>query len=519
MSQFTLYHNNNNLKTLSDYMEANRIIGISVDDLFDYKYNDTKSNRDLFFEQMSTEEKALYSKELGKTKDDPAITASDLKSDMTLPCPCIFMIDSQYVTREIAISNTNFQASADDIYAFENSHIQNILNNEGYVINNYAKKVAPTCSVWGWFKSLYYAGSTWFDSTKCFQSKNNKFVNISDFIIDVNTNVTAQGGTFSITLPIIHSAKTSKKVYTGEKIEGWNKTHDDFYTDRYSEQSELFLYNRYASRENRKNFFHKVGISSMDDNYFNWLIQSNDLIFISFEELELESESGSKVFDMIGLVENVSVSVDASGRGSVVVSGKDLMKLITDDNSLFFNTSSAWGESRIFSNTESSGKQGDIRDADVVGSTEQGPENRVRLSTNQIDIFAAPFNRSIDFVIKGVISQLANIEVVPDYVFTSWGDARTKFRDFLSYQEVEETSPAGDESESENLTNGEFITGMEFNRNKGKDWTIDGGSSFIDEGTTPGSTTPIGGQPEIRLGGDPRVNDGLILPEGYILVR
>lgn len=512
MSQFTLYHNNNNLKTLSDYMEANRIIGISVDDLFDYKYNDAKSNRDLFFEQMSTEEKALYSKELGKTKDDPAITSSDLKSDMTLPCPCIFKIDSKYITREIAISQTNFQASADDIYAFENSHIQNILNNEGYNIKKYAKKVAPSCSVWGWFKSLYYSGSTFFGEH--YQSKNNKFVNISDFIINVNTNVTAQGGTFSITLPIIHSVKDDKQISSPTKL-----SSTDFYIDRFSSQAELFIYNRYASRENRKNFFHKVGISSMDDNYFNWLIQSNDLIFISFEELELESENGSKVFDMIGLVENVSVNIDASGRGSVSVSGKDLMKLITDDNSLFFNTSSASGESRIFSNTESSGKQGDIRDADMIGGSENSPENRLRLSTNQIDVFALPFNRSIDFVIKGVISQLANIEVVPDYVFTSWGEARTKFRDFLSYQEVEEIVPEDNEGESENLNNSEFITGIEFNQNRGKDWTIDGGKStkdLIDGGTTPGTGLGNDVIPPIL---DPRTNDGLILPDGYIIAR
>lgn len=515
MSHFTLYHNNNNLKTLSDYMEANRITGISVDDLFDYKYNDTKSNRDLFFEQMSTEEKALYSKELGKTKDDPAITASDLKSDMTLPCPCVFKIDSKYLVREIAISQTNFQVSTDDIYAFEDSHIQNILNNEGYNIKKYAKKVAPSCSVWGWFKSLYYSGSTFFGEH--YQSKNNKFVNISDFIIDVNTNVTAQGGTFSLTLPIIHSVKRNEQISSPTKL-----SLIDFYTDRFASQAELFIYNRYASRENRKNFFHKVGISSMDDNYFNWLIQSNDLIFISFEELELESESGSKVFDMIGLVENVSVNVDASGRGSVSVSGKDLMKLITDDNSLFFNISSASGESRVFPNTESAGKQGDIRDADMIGGSKNGPENRLRLSTNQIDVFAMPFNRSIDFVIKGVISQLANIEVVPDYVFTSWGDARTKFRDFLSYQEVEETVPVVNEDKPENLNNSEFITGIEFNKNRGTLKTIDGGPDereLRERGTTPGSARPIDGQPEIRLGGDPRINDGLIFPDGYIIAR
>ena len=39
---------------------------------------------------------------------------------------------------------------------------------------------------------------------------------------------------------------------------------------------------------------------------------------------------------------------------------------------------------------------------------------------------------------------------------------------------IAELAPAGDESESENLNNSEFITGMEFNQNRGKDWTIDG---------------------------------------------
>ena len=59
---------------------------------------------------------------------------------------------------------------------------------------------------------------------------------------------------------------------------------------------------------------------------------------------------------------------------------------------------------------------------------------------------------------------------------------------------------------------------MEFNQNRGKDWTIDGGNSFIDEGTTPGSAKPLDEPLEIR-GGDPKINDGLILSDGYIIAR
>ena len=479
MKQLTLYHNNRSLKTLSDYMDANRITGISVDDLFDFKYNDTKRNRDLFFEQMSVDEKSAYSKSLGKSKEDAPLAASDLKSDMTLPCPCVFKIEAKYVTRELAISQTNFQQNTDDIFAFENSLIQRILNNDGYTINAQTNKANPNCSVWGWFKSLYYSGSTLWDSE--FQSKNNKFIDISDFIVNVSTSVSAQGGTFTLTLPIIHSLP--KEEIRNRSIKRTIRTTrgetsidvNDFYTDRFSEKGDLFLYNRYPHSDKKKNFFHKIGLSEMGKNYFNWLIQSNDLIFISFEELEMEQNTGSRVFDMIGLVENVSVSQDANGGGRVVVSGKDLMKLITDDNSLFFNTSSAWSESRIFSNSESLGKQGDIRDADLVGGVQQGPENRLRRSTNQIDVFAAPFNRTINFVLKGVISQLANIEVVPDYVFNAWGDFRTKYSDWLSYEEQESAVMLneGEYGDAETYSNPEFLTGVQFNENKGKDKDVD----------------------------------------------
>lgn len=492
MEQLTLYHNNSSLKTLSDYMDANHITGISVDDLFNFKYNDTKSNRDLFFEQMSANEKAAYAKKLGKTKNDAAITASDLKSNMTLPCPCVFKIEAKYVTRELAISQTNFQENTDDIYAFENSLIQRILNNSGYVINRTTNKTAPSCSVWGWFKSLYYSGSTVHGSH--FHSKNNKFIDISDFIINVTTNVSSQGGTFTITLPIIHALpkeekRTAKHEITLHVGSGVNIDLNDSYIDRFSEQAELFLYNRYSNNDKKKSFFHKVGLSSMERNYFNWLIQSNDLIFISFEPLQMEQETGSRVFDMIGLVENVTVSQDANGAGRVIVSGKDLMKLISDDNSLFFNTSSAWSESQIFSNIESLGKQGDIRDADMIGSSQQGPENRLRRSTNQIDVFAAPFNRTINFVLKGVISQLANIEVVPDYVFTSWGDYRTKYNDWLSYEEQESVVGLGNGNggygDDETYDNSEFSTGVIFNENRGKSQGLD--DFYRNHGIKPGS--------------------------------
>jgi hypothetical protein len=410
MEYLTLYHHDSSVKTLAEYMEAEHIPTsvISVDELFDY-------NRDMIFNQMSLNEKAEYAKQKGKD----SITSDDLTSDMTLPCPCTLKIQAKNVTYELAISQTNFEAQTDNIYAFENQQIQNILQNEGYNIDRSTKKLNPECSVWGWFKSLYYVGALDnMNALGTIRSNTNKFVDISDFIVNMTTNVSLSGGSFSITLPIINSIQQLLK------IEPYADTNNSLmkiftYTDRRAEQIDLYQYG--------KQFFHKGGIVAMEHNYFNWLIQSNDLLFISFEKLELEKSLGSNVFDMIGLVDNVSVYQDANGNGNVTVSGRDLMKLLTDDSSLFFNTSTVWGESQIFANTESMGKQGDIRNADMSGNKYNTPINRLRRLTNEIDVFATPFNRSLDFIMKGVISQLANIEVVPDYVFEDWGDRRTRF--------------------------------------------------------------------------------------------
>lgn len=461
MKYLTLYHHDSKAKTLADFMESNNIYTsvISVNDLFNY-------NRKLIFSQMSLNQQAQYAKSLNQK----TITQNDLKSDMVLPCPCVLKIEAELVTYELAISQTNFQVNLEDSYAFANKYIQSIIQNEGYIIDRSTKKMAPNCSVYGWFKSLYYAGNL--ENTNDFyRSDNNKFIDISKFVISLTTNVSSSGGVFSITLPIINSIQDLINVET--KIQENNKRLS--YIDRVAAKKDLFDF--------ENSFFHKGGMISMEHNYFNWLIQSNDLLFLSFEGLEMEKKSGSKVFDMIGLVENVSVMQNANAQGNVTITGKDLMKLITDDSSLFFNTSTVWGDSQIFVNTESMGKQGDIRDADMKGGTYNNPINRLRRSSNQIDIFVSPINRPLDFILKGVISQLANIEVVPDYVFEDWGDRRTR------WAELYPTVGANTSSTADGAKDDNGGGGSDQNQNKAF-------SSGIENNSHRNEYTPIGSDGE-----------------------
>lgn len=465
METVTLFHHNSSLKTLQDFMDAEGIKGISADDLF-------KDNQETIFNQMSPDDKAAYAKENGKD----SITKDDLKSSMTLPCPCVLKIHCKYVTREVAISQTNFEENTDNLYAFENDHIQNILQDGGYRIDTSTRKYKPGCCVFGWFKSLYYVKEQ--SGGKILRIDDNKsgernFIEISQFIMNLSTDVSADGGSFSFTVPVIHSVAASDLSVSNK-----DDKNISTYEKRKAMRTDMYYFN------NNKEFFHKIGVNTFHSNFFNWLIQSNDLVFISFEELEMERDSGIKMFDMIGLVERVTESQDANGNGTITVSGRDLMKLINDDSSLFFNTSSAWGNSQIFANEESAGKQGDIRD---VGSNDAKLTSmqRIRRSTNEIDVFAAPFNRNISFIIKGVISQLANIEVVPGETFTAWGDRRTKFNDLYPggaelHVGSGRASNGNQDIPQEEEINEEFRTGLEYNASS-KDY------HEIKEGSTSGN--------------------------------
>lgn len=425
-----LYHNDNTVKTLSDFIERAYIYGISPQDLFDY-------NRDLIFQQMSPQEKTEYMKSLRKKGK---LTAADLKVDMTLPCPCNLKINASNVTAEIAINQTNLQINIDDYYAFADEQIQNILQDEGYRADNLTKR-SIDCKVFGWFKSMYYVGQV--QSGEVVRQDNTSFIDLSRHIMSLSTLSDKNGGSFTLRLPIIN-AKGYMSI-----IQKRSNNDKDWAQKGQSEKNKANLY-EYGNNE----YFSKTAFADVESNYFNWLISSNDLLFISFEKLEMEPERddtiddkdtwgintaiSGNVYDMIGLVDDVAMVTDAnSGNSYVEVTGRDLMKLFIEDGSFFFNPSTTSDPSTVFINEHSTGKQGDIREADQVKNTYNNPINRLRRITGEIDVFANRINMDIGYILKGVISQLANIEVVPDYVFDSWGDARTKFIELYPQKEGE----------------------------------------------------------------------------------
>ena len=258
-----------------------------------------------------------------------------------------------------------------------------------------------------------------------YQTKSN-FTDISDFIFQLSTNVGQQGGSFTFSLPHIPLYRNFVKSGKGDvkdTMEEW------FDLDAIREG----LYN--TSGEDNEYAVVKTPIDSLD--YFNWLISPNDLIFISFDEINPKTISDDNIagnaFDMIGLVDSVSLSRDANGNTTVNVSGRDLMKLLSEDSVLFFPCATAVNQGNFFDNTEGALRTGDLSGIATVNGkitgNDAGDEVMMRMpSTGSIRLFAQECNGfSIDYIIKVVIRSLTNMQICPSEIFSSWKDRRTKF--------------------------------------------------------------------------------------------
>lgn len=432
-NDYILLYNRGKRMSIADFIERNYIYGITPEELFDL-------NKDLIWQQYTDYDKEIEKAGSGKWPE----SSNDLSVDSWLPAPCVLRINPSKVTAELAISQTNAQVNTEDFYAFASEKIQDIYQNEGYSISSSSKR-NPDCTVFGWFKSLYYVSldSKGEKTIKLEKKDFTEFADLSRHIISLATSVTSNGGSFTMRLPIISSRSEGVEIIS-EIIK--KKNGEKEFGSMVGQKGNVSK-NEISYEYGNGEYYAKSSFDDIESNYFNWLISSNDILFISFEKLDMElvkenvdwyagdsdnfnisTKISQGIYDMIGLVDDVKVVTNSQTSESYVeVTGRDLMKLLIEDGSFFFNPSTSSDPSTVFDNEQSSGKQGDIREADMVNNTYNNPINRLRRVTGEIDIFANRINMDISYILKGVISQLANVEIVPGYVFETWGDERTKY--------------------------------------------------------------------------------------------
>lgn len=170
------------------------------------------------------------------------------------------------------------------------------------------------------------------------------------------------------------------------------------------------------------------------------LVTSNDIVWIKFEELEVEEDHrnlgwnmsenkwninyaiidefslADQFYDLIGLVDSTSPSTTpGEASGSVNISGRCLSKLFIDDEALFFPLA-------VITDSNS----GNL----LIGSSHQDKlVKRLFADGLNYSLFAKSF-RTIEDTMKFYINQLSNMSLLPKEVeesfFRSYGDRRTQ---------------------------------------------------------------------------------------------
>lgn len=414
-----LYHRNPEVITLKDFMEREYIYGITPDDLF-------KQNKEYIWSQMSdADKKRIFGKQNA--------TIDDLKVDTELPLPCKIKINPKLINAVLSISQTNLQEDLDDFYVFESKEIEKVLNTITITAGDYVEKTEPRLGVYIWCKSQYRFSESNSGDNYQFHHLSDKFLNgfqqIDYDIISISTRVGEEGGSFTLRLPVVPVSVRESSLYN---------------LDEKRTPIDIIPRKKYGVGGSTNE---KHDLSSAEMNYYSNLISSNDLIFISFNKInpdyavrnegtvenvgdnEFEvrdfhaiADLSNENFDMIGLVDSVRTVVEHN-NAYIEVTGRDLMKLLIDDGSFFFMPSTCSYSAQVFAN-ELGNSSGDINSID-----ETNPLNRLRLPAGEIDLFARTTNKDISFILKGIISKLANIEVCPTSLFNEWGDKRTRFLD------------------------------------------------------------------------------------------
>lgn len=401
------------------------------------------------------------------------------------PYPIVYAVESEFVSRSSLIDATNLVELSDEIYGFSGSQdgigFSANLNSKFFKIRNeYVqsgdsqniiqrsvaheedyKKENRKLTVWLWSKGLSENGKSF---------NKNSLMNITPFVLGLNTNVVRSGGTFNIQLaPALGELSCNdgepEGIWRLDKryYEVWKDNDDilNYVFKTYLNLSELVRQIETVDPEHTQNFqdikyddeikMYSIENSDMYSAYrflrnkifFSNVISENDLIFISFNEKDDEFDYTEDFFlsvdniqnknwTMIGLVDNISTNFTAEATDvSISVSGRDMMKLLIEDGTFFFQNSHSNDENEdsIFGNIHIPRKGDSVNTSNktVQGGDVANSVNRLVFS-GLIETLFNQNARNVGFVLNLLMSRLANIEICPNEVFESYGDRRTRFQ-------------------------------------------------------------------------------------------
>lgn len=318
---------------------------------------------------FSDNQATLYNNYRKKNKDKYGTgVASLVEYGTALKIPNIAVpVRSVYNIQQTLSKNESFEC-------FLETQMKNLLFNPKY------KKVntLDTFNDFGQvFKRHEQVTVLWWSRALC--PEETKLIDISEFIDGVSVSNGMNGGTFQLKLPKItydirpdncaitsdnpNDARQKYQVYLKNKVD--TTVEDKFFVEEHVTHTQQNFSNQKTNvynspddndylKENNNMYFKRT------NNLFNDVMQKNDILFICFERIELESESNRKtiskqdvgadgfrwieanllpnnIWDTMVLVDRVNTnSSDGALEYATEVQGRDFSKVLIDDGVQFF---------------------------------------------------------------------------------------------------------------------------------------------------------------------------------------
>ncbi len=337
---------------------------------------------------------------------------------------------SIYTINQTLISNTDYNA-------FIESEIKRLINNPKYAkinLNNSNESIGSVfkrqdaLSVWLWCKSI--------------DDGSGRLVDISDYVENISTTSAKDGGNFTISLPHITYERVDGifqipvQNYIDSNKDNFiskNSTHKSVPTNTFQLKADRSLVDKSSQAGD--------SVWKRNADYFQNLIQNNDLIFIKFEKIGSDASrdlDNSKddfidskelydgIFDMIGLCDICSeYGVAENSNIGISLTGRDLSKLLIDDGTYFFPVEFAAKNSEQIIKNSSSSKSAARLMISPSKVNDKGYENYNYAADGGI-IPDLQFNfdntQTIEEWLTFIFSQLTNIDICVDTLFNAYPD-------------------------------------------------------------------------------------------------
>lgn len=265
-----------------------------------------------------------------------------------------------------------------------------------------------------------------------------RVIDVTPFIQSVSVSVGDNGGNFQLSLAPVVGSYVEKDVDVSEVREylGDAGFKDSIKKGSWEIDKGSASYYGFRGISNvvirNSTFKTKKGSISKNNFLLHNIIQTNDIVFIQFEELEIEGDKRNKhkgelnienliigidklpgrYYDLIGMVDTNSIS-DSSGNAEVniTVTGRDLMKTVLEDGEYFYTADFA-------------GQTGGVTvDNSTINSGNNDLNRPIkRLIDGNLNFFNAYVDRTIEYSLKFVLNMLSNIEVCDNSLFKYYTD-------------------------------------------------------------------------------------------------